>query len=958
MPNPYEIADYSSSLFRGLSGFWQRFFKDTRDLEAFYQASEQYLGQVYLDLLANVLNTSIDTVPIFNRESWKLFAITENELSYLEGATAADDRFLYDMPGTTVDADILQNSIVEPTVTYEKDLDFETVDNDGYLRFVRDPFREVLSSDGVYTPAEGVAWRWMNILVGNSFRDNTFTGSWVTSTNVRRGDTLRVMAYMGAVISEGSLTSAPPNPGRLVYTGTLTFTVLNNTFTALNLGDVIEVNVDALGAAYGRFIIKEVLSPTAVILEETFGIPLITTTATLGWRLHKASYYDYASQDYEIDYFEEHKYIGKSATPYPVADPGPYVYAVIREPADDSIEGLALAAGMGPFDLGTKHLKPGSVFVYAPKLSGGNVVEGEDYTVDYFQGIIAPFSADWDPAYTATRCSFRYYGEVLYSASGVSEVQTEGSVRQLALWVPEVLVDRFTLYNNFGSLLNRFEASSETYRAFLKGLMYLYMSGPILQRVNAALNVAAGFPVIQSDGETFVSYDGGLTGSGADGVFTALTQTFYSASYTFESQDTGGYIVVTGAINDINRSKFRILEVVDTHTVGVEATFGVIDEIGMDWEFSREYKKIVTTLTVGEQTRTYKYPYNVTLKSEIVAGTATTFSAFDYLTTAFTVTDYIEDATWWHNKYIPAVLWANTAVERRLATSTLVKHTFDPVDGGCFDDPGLYFDASDDGIVVAPTVPGGGLAPLYRRSAAFLLFDRFLKFHMFYIAIDENIEITEEFSDDLTNLILIAKPSYTYPYVEPGATFRDLGALLEEFWISGINFSLTEDLATVSRGILFDHDILEFDDYYRYVRYTDTITGATAPSVPFVLPRPEGLRQYFVALKLGATIGGVQVVEGVDYTIDFDPISGTYGTVTPITVWDAGAILYTALTVVLLNPSDGLIDTTIGYTPLAVDGTDPTYLRDTAADQSMVDRALTVTIDTGDPGPGTSYIYV
>ena len=51
-----DIGDKHSVLLQGLSGFWLRFFKDVKDLEAYYQASEVYLGQVYLDTMAAILN--------------------------------------------------------------------------------------------------------------------------------------------------------------------------------------------------------------------------------------------------------------------------------------------------------------------------------------------------------------------------------------------------------------------------------------------------------------------------------------------------------------------------------------------------------------------------------------------------------------------------------------------------------------------------------------------------------------------------------------------------------------------------------------------------------------------------------------------------------------------------------------------------------------------------------------
>ena len=99
---PLDIGDKYSTLFQGLSGFWQKFFKDAPDLEAYYQAAEIYLGQAYLDLLAAILNIGVVDTPIFNKEYWKLFAINENEVNFQQGESVAQDRYVYDMPGDIV----------------------------------------------------------------------------------------------------------------------------------------------------------------------------------------------------------------------------------------------------------------------------------------------------------------------------------------------------------------------------------------------------------------------------------------------------------------------------------------------------------------------------------------------------------------------------------------------------------------------------------------------------------------------------------------------------------------------------------------------------------------------------------------------------------------------------------------------------------------------------------------
>ena len=1045
MANPYEIADYASSLFRGLSGFWQRFFRDTKDLESFYQASEQYLGQVYLDLLSTVLSTSVSNTPIFNKEVWKLFAIGENELSFAEGLASTDDRFIYDMPGTAVDVEVLQNSILEPSYVLEKDLDFETSALDGYMRFVQDPFRQAVDNIGEHIPAAGVAWRWVDLLVGNVFYDLNFAGDWVESTDVRRGNTLRLLAYRGAEVQSHTT-------GQLTYTGALSFQDAAATFTVYNRGDIIEVYGDPSGTALGRYLIKDFVSTTSVNIDDSVYLtPTVTTAANLSWRLVRAIYYDYGTQDYEIDFFQENKFVGKSDTPYPLDKSGPFIYAVIREPVDDTVTGVTVNAYTDPVtvtDLGSKHLKVGSVEVFATRLFDGNQVqENIDYTVDYMRGIITPVwyaplvaitgvgdgtltdmgsyatfttpitgakfyaaydiggtiiitsgsnlgvyvisdvvslhvvkLADsgsvttdpgidwtrtrasnvpaWDPASAYLKCSYKFYREVLLSASGTALAQTSGQVKQLSFWVPEVLTDRFTLYNNYGSMLNRFEASSETYRAFLRGIMYLYVSGPILQRVESALNVATGLPVILSDGETLTSYDSGLTYSGSDGVFVTTTTTFASASATFSSLDVGGYVVIKYATNDVNRARFRVLTYVDAHTVEVEAEFGVIDESAMTWEFSRSLLHTVTTETTGGVARVYTYPYWIPMRTDLVTGATLTFNAFDVLTEAFRVTDYLVDPTWWHNKFIPEVLWGNTTSSRRLAAATLVENIFDPVDDACVDDPGLFFDATEEGIIIAPTDPyTGDPAPMYRHTAAFILFDRYLKMHMFYVGIDPDVELTQEFIDDINNLVLVAKPSYTYPYVEPGEDFRDTLALLEVFNLSGINFAELETLGIVAKGLFVDHDILLVGDYYRYDAYDDQATGETAPlsiGDTFTIP-PVHAREYFVTLRLNATVDGERVIEDRDYSIDLDPLSASYGEVTVLTnTWDAGAITFDAQTVVLYNEGLGTPDTRLGFTPLAVDGLDPTYLRDTSTEQSMIDRAVMVTIDVA----GAPYIYV
>jgi len=978
MPQPFEIDDYASSLFDGLSGFWQRFFRDTNDLHAFYRASEQYLGQVYLDLLGSVLSTGIGDTPVFNKEYWKLFLIQERDLTFVEGEYVSDDCYRYDMPGTAVSLFLMQNSIFNPSVTFEKDIDFDLKDDDGYIYFRRDIFNEVVDPNtGLLSPLSGVAWRMTEITVGNTLTDAALPeGSlWESSTNVKKGDTLNLMAYRGVKLRNGTV-------GQIITTGVPFFVGDAGTvFDETSVGDIIEVYESGTGDYVGYYLILEIhmTDVNTVYLDATFNVPTVTSAADLKWRHYKAVYFDAQDEIYEIDYFDKEKIIGNYNTPLPLQYQYPLVYSVIREAADGYTPGVSLSPSgytdlLGDFLSGdrTRVLIPGSIEVHALRLDGIVITEdpinekgeGYDYMVDYYRGRLTVITPGGWSTIIAPTCNYRYKTQVLLSAGGRINELAYNQVREMSLWVPEVMVDRYTLYNNYGYLLNRFSASSETYKAFLRGIMYLYVSGPKLYVVEAALNVAAGYPVIIADGEILTNYDSGVNATGTDGVFTSGDQYFFSsASASFTSDDLGAWLDVTSVLNAANNNKFKVIAVVDSNTLEVEAEYPVIDEVGMDWVLSWTYQQTVITITTSNEVRYYKYPLNVPMRTDILDPSnydKLTFEAFEILTTAFQVTDYIEDPQWWHDKYIPSILWPNTTADRRFATTLLYENIINPTDDARIDDPGLFLDADDQGIVVAPTEGlSAELADIYRHNVAFCIMDQFLKFHMFFVDIDPAVDLTAEFRDDMANLVLIVKPSYTYPYVETGDVFVDNMYLTDTF-DHEFGFEFTLD------GIQFADCSLKIDqpysmgDYYRYVFYNASSQGIASPSaIPFTLAVPTGER--IVNCTIHATIDGVQVLEGIDYTIDFDPESLTHGLITPLTVWDVAAdITFTARTVILYNALSGTPDTTLGFTPLMIDGLQPGYVRATIAapyeKTEMVERALEIKIDTNYPA-GTPYVY-
>jgi hypothetical protein len=254
------IGDHPSTLLYGLSDFWQVFFRDIEDLKAYYQSSEIALGEAYLDMLTTVLNIGIVDTPIFDKEFWRLFLIRETDLQFDMGLAISEDRYLYDMPGSSVDVEFLQNTIFSPTVELEKDVDFEVQDDDGLIRFKSDPFRDYQDTDGNWYPAKGIAWRYVDIATGNKFTDRKRQGThWYDDSDVRRGDTLRILAYIGTLlessggVSNGQILVTFPN----IYFDT----TAPVTFDTSNIGDIIWIKNSGTFAD-GFYVVKDIYSYT------------------------------------------------------------------------------------------------------------------------------------------------------------------------------------------------------------------------------------------------------------------------------------------------------------------------------------------------------------------------------------------------------------------------------------------------------------------------------------------------------------------------------------------------------------------------------------------------------------------------------------------------------------------------------------------------------------------------
>lgn len=168
---------------------------------------------------------------------------------------------------------------------------------------------------------------------------------------------------------------------------------------------------------------------------------------------------------------------------------------------------------------------------------------------------------------------------------GAFTATTTLRVKELAIWAVDAKYDDFRLYAVYGHYFGPKRASSEPYRAFIRGLMQLYVFGPVLDRIESALNVMADLPVIRDDGEVLLGYDTGLDATSAqagnDGVLNGGS-TFSAASATFVPADVGTFVRVRDALNPINNNLFEIVGYTNTTTVTLDALL-LVNETGLSW---------------------------------------------------------------------------------------------------------------------------------------------------------------------------------------------------------------------------------------------------------------------------------------------------------------------------------------------------------------------------------------
>jgi len=421
----------------------------------------------------------------------------------------------------------------------------------------------------------------------------------------------------------------------------------------------------------------------------------------------------------------------------------------------------------------------------------------------------------------------------------------------------------------------------------------------------------------------------------------ALTAMFRTSEYVFSDADREAEIWIESASHAANVGRFKIKSIENANTVILEAPYAFRDETAVRWKLSRSRQQAVTTSRA-----TYVLPYHIPVRADIkdpASLNVLMFKGFEALSSAFYVTDYVQDPNWWHNIEIPKELLSlqvETASRRR-ASPALIEHTLSPLDGAALGDVGLWVGADEEGregtvregtatwfggdsIVLSgpdavaqsrdvgryvqlqnaqykilgvdssgrtlklerfPSKALKALTPpqtmpvklptlIYRRTVGFVLMDKLLKYHALRVQVDASVPLSSGLLAEALDLLRQAKPAYTTVYLDTPLTFYERVIATESVDLT-VGAPVDERVRAVDNTIYAGDSSLEFDDAYRFARFTQSIAGTVGsytltPTLPAAGAAPRTVRFYVVKgrFDLSATISGRRIVEGIDYLLD------------------------------------------------------------------------------------------
>ena len=286
------------------------------------------------------------------------------------------------------------------------------------------------------------------------------------------------------------------------------------------------------------------------------------------------------------------------------------------------------------------------------------------------------------------------------TVSGRLENITTLEVNEVSFWAVDAKVDDLTLYNTYGYFFTNPKLSTETYRSLVRGLMQLYILGPALARLESALNLTASLPTIREEGEVLAAYDNGVLGSGVGGQLL-VNDVFQIPVPLFSTEAVGGFIKISASDFYNNIGTFNIIKYLSPTQVVLKPGVPFTPDIDLAWVYTMNNQQSVAT-----DRNLYTYPLETPMRADVkdpANNGSLTFRAFETLTTAIQVTDYVQDPEWWHSITIPQELLPETPAARRVVTSQLYPNIIGPVGDANIGDPGFYIGVNEEGYVASGT---------------------------------------------------------------------------------------------------------------------------------------------------------------------------------------------------------------------------------------------------------------
>jgi hypothetical protein len=183
MKFPAGIYDQPKALLQSLGNFWADIYDRRDQISSYVRAKAGVETQSMLDLLATIAALSRYTVPLFHKDNWFELTLLESQrngpqtglIRYGDTGIVYDGIYSYDvpvdsdkhafpLPNSLVDAPLILDRFISPTLSWAKNVDFTIDSPRGSLTFRINPFTDPrvlvrpVYKDGAIIDREAVLW--------------------------------------------------------------------------------------------------------------------------------------------------------------------------------------------------------------------------------------------------------------------------------------------------------------------------------------------------------------------------------------------------------------------------------------------------------------------------------------------------------------------------------------------------------------------------------------------------------------------------------------------------------------------------------------------------------------------------------------------------------------------------------------------------------------------------------